>query len=469
MAIGDKVTFEQSNSTYDSPVESGKILVKTDERTLYIDDDSGKRIKIGADFQDRYENGVDRFSSPIPKKLYFDPTGTGHACFSNSNGKVSRLATTGMVMSMMPAGVILPYIGYEYEIEYGEYGEVKKVLNAPDGWAFCDGTVVYDVMQSDGGTEGHFMRLASVDADKVITSINGDSRIVLSANVSIPSYGEFSSDQEIGNQIYISTTVGEWKSMDFNYDTSEFVPSGLFDFSRVNGVYKWDRESISSDGLTENDESLISRTKEGIRNWTGKEIISVDTSDGKSATYYKYSETSSYVRWYKCFSDSSVYEYSYLYSKTSETGYDDGYGFTVYTSSGMTTSYGTAHVSKVISNLEYFSAIRIFTPDFRMRFPMGASDPSSETGKIFDATLPNITGTMNSPFGGSSSNAVNELLQGTGALYEDTAMGTRYSAGSASTTRRRLKFDASLSNPIYQDGATVRPPSFGVNWIIKIE
>ena len=99
--------------------------------------------------------------------------------------------------------------------------------------------------------------------------------------------------------------------------------------------------------------------------------------------------------------------------------------------------------------------------------PLG-TDNANLTGAILPATLPNITGTMNSPFGGGDSHAVNELLQGTGAIREDTATGTRYSAGSASTTRRRLKFDASLSNPIYQDGATVRPPSFGVNWIIKV-
>ena len=99
--------------------------------------------------------------------------------------------------------------------------------------------------------------------------------------------------------------------------------------------------------------------------------------------------------------------------------------------------------------------------------PLG-TDNANLTGAILPATLPNITGTMNSPFGGGDSHAVNELLQGTGAIREDTATGTRYSAGSASTTRRRLKFDASLSSPIYQDGATVRPPSFGVNWIIKV-
>lgn len=46
MAIGSKLLLEQSATTYDSPVEAGKLLVKTDEKALYVDADSGERVRI---------------------------------------------------------------------------------------------------------------------------------------------------------------------------------------------------------------------------------------------------------------------------------------------------------------------------------------------------------------------------------------------------------------------------------------
>ena len=107
--------------------------------------------------------------------------------------------------------------------------------------------------------------------------------------------------------------------------------------------------------------------------------------------------------------------------------------------------------------------------------PLG-TDNAKLTGAILPATLPNIKGTMSNPFAVSTSStstseAYNYRLHASanGPFRDVAGSASFYSRGSGTKAGySELEFDASKANPIYQDGATVRPPSFGVNWIIKI-
>ena len=88
-------------------------------------------------------------------------------------------------------------------------------------------------------------------------------------------------------------------------------------------------------------------------------------------------------------------------------------------------------------------------PDFRNRSIWGSSDA---TFGYQSAALPNITGT--------STKAVGVNASSDGAFITARSTGSTFQGGSHNF--KTLEFNASLSSPIYQTGATVTPPSLKV-------
>lgn len=99
---------------------------------------------------------------------------------------------------------------------------------------------------------------------------------------------------------------------------------------------------------------------------------------------------------------------------------------------------------------------KICLPDFRNRVPWGADDYG-----YLNAELPNIKGLQALTFGAVYSSSYDDS-----ALYSDSTV-ISAGAGGGTGSGNSLGFNASRSNSIYQDNATVRPPSFKVRWLCR--
>lgn len=93
-------------------------------------------------------------------------------------------------------------------------------------------------------------------------------------------------------------------------------------------------------------------------------------------------------------------------------------------------------------------------PNFTGKSLWGVS--SFGTGYL-GATLPNIKGS----FSGSSQAADETTTGASGAFYRD---GRKVEVSNSGEKDNYYRFDANRYNSIYQDGATVRPPSIEVRW-----
>ena len=85
--------------------------------------------------------------------------------------------------------------------------------------------------------------------------------------------------------------------------------------------------------------------------------------------------------------------------------------------------------------------------------------PSSESGKVIAAGLPNITGHIETRFRG-------QFYNGTGAFKLNTSIQDLCGNGSSSAYQK-ADFNASYSNSIYGNSTTVQPPSQTVHIVIK--
>ena len=119
-----------------------------------------------------------------------------------------------------------------------------------------------------------------------------------------------------------------------------------------------------------------------------------------------------------------------------------------------------ADLYKVIGNIygTVTDTSKFKLPDLRDRFVQGAN---GNLGTSKDAGLPNITGTFyhdtNAKVG----------LSGAFASYEST--GRQNLANDPPTNSGLITFDASKSNPIYNNSNTVQPPSVCLHFVIKAE
>lgn len=454
MAMGSKLILEQCDSTHESPVEPGKLLVRTDEGALYIDTDSGSRVRVGDVVH------ADSLAAVIPQdgKIYK----VDGVLYTLREGELKP------VSDPFPVGTILPYFGVKstFNFTYEDFLNSFE-LDIPSGWHLCDGSIFVDCTADPREGEelyfGHdynvysksnkLDRLWLFNNDTLVMCfyyyyypyLDSDGSYIKRYNIFVKperagylKTGDIADRSEYGLVYYKDYVSDEFK----NSDGDVSLPNKVSSLDMLNHTY----ESENSAKVSEIDETPFLILNEELYH-----LVSYN-----SDTIYRWKKDGASIYRYTRKSETTLNKSRPVCYTTTSLGTSDGKAKYCY----MRPFYPSAFAPKVI--------MRGYLPNLSGLMPLG-TDNANLTGSILPATLPNITGTMNNPFGGSSSNAVNELLQGTGALYEDTAMGTRYSAGSASTTRRRLKFDASLSNPIYQDGATVRPPSFGVNWIIKIE
>lgn len=453
MAIGSKLILEQCDSTHESPVESGKLLIRTDEGALYIDTDDGRRVRVGDVIQS------DSIDSIIPQdgKIYK----VGGRLYTTHYGSMK------LVSDSLPRGTVIPFFGIVEGDEPGSGADLADFtkmmhLECPEGWRFCDGSVWCDCTLEPGSGDNLFYGDSLHLKFNDLTYYSDDTLVLCYYYLFYPvkqDDGTYDWDAKGYCKVERIGYIKSGNSLemsDYPFVYEDYIISslkkgnsiGLFDRLESLDILDHSHESENSDAI-----SLIDETP----------FLIVDGD-----LYLLTSTLESVYKWKK---KTSSITSTYIYTKISETLFNESNPM-CYSNSSATTEYKAATYCFMRPFYPQanggFYVMRGYLPNLNGRTPIG-TQVTGDTGRLFEPTLPNITGTMNSPFGGSSSNAVNELLQGTGAIYEDTAMGTRYSAGSASTARRRLKFDASLSNPIYQDGATVRPPSFGVNWIIKIE
>lgn len=453
MAITSKLILEQSDTTHDSPVEPGKILVRTDEGAIYVDTDAGERVRVGDLVQ------ADSLAAVIPQdgKIYK----VDGVLYTLRDGELKP------VSDPFPFGTILPYFGLREAYVNGNYdlADFTKMchLEAPPGWRLCDGSLWMDCTADPGEGDSEYF------GDAWHHTMDYYSLLLFSPDTTV-----FCGYYYFYPQMNSSGT--------YDYEVEEY-----FKPERIGYLKSGDDTEKSEYGLVYYD-YLIQDLRVGssggvgiVRKLSSMDILDHTYESENSAKVSAIDETPFLIlngELYRLVSYNSdtIYRWkkdggsTYRYTMKSETILNDTKPV-CYTTTSLSTSDGTA--TECFMRPLYpltsvgFYVMKGYLPNLSGLMPLG-TDNANLTGAMLPATLPNITGTMNSPFGGGDSHAVNELLQGTGAITEDTATGTRYSTGSASTARRRLKFDASLSSPIYQDGATVRPPSFGVNWIIKV-
>lgn len=96
-------------------------------------------------------------------------------------------------------------------------------------------------------------------------------------------------------------------------------------------------------------------------------------------------------------------------------------------------------------------------PDLRDRFVQGAN---GNLGTSKDAGLPNITGKF------YHDTNVKKTLEGAFSYTDGSSLNL---ANSATSTSGYVAFDASKSNPIYNNSDTVQPPSVCLHFVIKAE
>lgn len=97
-------------------------------------------------------------------------------------------------------------------------------------------------------------------------------------------------------------------------------------------------------------------------------------------------------------------------------------------------------------------------PDYRNRFLEGSSTPNT----VFEAGLPEITGTLNVSWrnNGSANGA-------TGAFTDRPYFGADWSSGSSAVHMHEYTLKASKSSSIYGRSSTVQPPAVTVRYFIK--
>ena len=472
MSLGSKLILEQKDSTVSTKVVPGKLVFLTDSRTLWLDTEEGKRIQIGDILYRLSFTEGDAFAAPLPKKFYHEGE---WLWFTDVDAVPHMLAYQDELDRRVPSGTVLPFIDLMHS------DRLNLGYPCPYGWIVCDGMTLYDPTQPAPSDSRYSMSFSGSPflcyggiLDSHIPDIAADTTVrVYSTYIRLPNLSP-SADVYglVDTEVCFKQTVR--LAMDEIYPEDGFVPAEMAQTEKFRNPTEVLAHADLADDMSD---SRITELNSLISTWRDRRLVALQNSKGYEVPYYLQYTSSSYIRWQRCFSSSEHYDSTYLYTIPAETKVcTDDERVQFYTNTGCSTAYGPGGglgcIREVFpafddGNVSERGTVFVAAPDFRGRFPMGVYS-QADLGRAFEPTLPNITGTMNNPFGGGDSHAVNELLQGTGAIYEDTATGTRYSAGSASTARRRLKFDASLSNPIYQDGATVRPPSFGVNWIIKV-
>ena len=482
MAITSKLILEQSDTTHDSPVEPGKILVRTDEGAIYVDTDAGERVRVGDILYRVSWTGGDAFVAPLPKKFYHEGK---LLWFTDVEAVPHQLAYQDEMDTRIPSGTVLPFIDLMHS------DRLNLGYPCPYGWIVCDGMTLYDPTRPAPDDSRYSMSFSGSPflcydgiLDSHIPDIAADTTVrVYSAYIRLPNLSP-SADVYglVDTEVCFKQTVR--LAIDGVYPDSGFVPAEMAQTEKFLNPTEVLAHADLADDMSD---SRITELNSLIASWRDKKLAAVLNSKGYEVPYYLQSTSSSYIRWQRCFSSSEHYDSTYLYTVPEETKVsenDERVQF--YTNTSCSTAYepggGLACIREVFppfdvggDNVSEAGTVYVAVPDFRGRFPMGVYS-QGDLGRVFEPALPNIRGTMSNPFAvsissTSASEAYNYRLRASsdGPFRDIPGSASYYSRGSATTAGySELEFDASKANPIYQDGATVRPPSFGVNWIIKV-
>lgn len=492
MALGSKLILEQSDSTHNSPVEPGKLRVLTDSKELWLDTDDGKRIPI-SDLLYRLSWGEgDAFVAPLPKKFYHCGA---DLYFSDVYAKPRQLAYQEELDQRVPRGTILPFIDFMNDSLEGRQ-------LCPDGWVVCNGMMLYDPTQPAPEYEtspypSQFAGKSILHYDGILEShipdIAADTTVdVYSSTVYLPNANPGPGEDAITEEWMYFKQTRRLASAGV-YPETGFVPEALEQSDKFIGPTGVLAHADLADDMSA-PEIVALNTQ--IATWRNRLLAELENAQGYRVAYYRYQEKTGYVTWKPCLSATAHYSASTLYTLPDETnmalnwdpndpngGWNPDALVHFYTNTSCTTPYaygeGLGDICEVLpspgryGHMSHVATVFVAAPDFRGHFPMGVY-AQEDLGRRFEPTLPNITGEMNNPFAinvnsTASSEYINKRLEATGAFMDTPgSFNNYYARGSNSTTYSRLGFDASRSNPIYQDGATVRPPSFGVHWIIKV-
>lgn len=483
MALGSKIILEQKDSTVPSAVVPGKLVFLTDSKTLWLDTEDGKRIQIGDILYRISLTEGDAFVAPLPKKFYHEGK---RLWFTDVEAVPHQLSYQDELDRRVPSGTVLPFIDLMHS------DRLNLGYPCPYGWLVCDGTTVYDPTQPAPDDSRYSMSFSGSPflcydgiLDSHIPDIAADTTVrVYSAYIRLPNLSPSADDYYglVDTEVFFKQTVR--MAIDGVYPDSGFVPAEIAQTEKFRNPTEVLPNADLADDMTD---SRITELNSLIANWRDKKLAAVLNSKGYEVPYYLQSTSSSYVKWQRCFSSSEHYDSTYLYTVPEETKVSENDELVqFYTNTGCSTAYepggGLACIREVFppfdadgDNVSERGTVFVAAPDFRGRFPMGVYS-QGDLGRVFDPTLPNIRGTMSNPFAVSTSStstseAYNYRLRASadGPFRDIPGSALYYSRGSATTAGySELEFDASKANPIYQDGATVRPPSFGVNWIIKV-
>lgn len=460
MAITSKLILEQSDTTHDSPVEPGKILVRTDEGALYVDTDAGERVRVGDLVQ------ADSLAAVIPQdgKIYK----VDGVLYTLQGDKLKP------VSDPFPVGTILPYFGVKSTFNFTFEDFLNSFdLDIPSGWHLCDGSIFVDCTADPRDGEelyfGHnynvysksnrLNRLFHFNNDTLIMcfyyyyypylNTEGIYKIRLDFFVKPERVGYLKTG-DIADRSEYGFVYRDYVSDEFKNSNGDItLPNKVSSLDMLNHVY----ESENSAKV-----SAIDKTPFLILNGELYRLVSYN-----SDTVYSWKKDGGST---------------YRYTMKSETILNDTKPV-CYTSTSLSTSDGTAErcYMRPFYPLAFApqTIMRGYLPNLSGLMPLG-TDNANLTGAILPATLPNIRGTMSNPFAVSISSTSDSELYNTRLCaspdgpFRDVRGAARYYSRGSSTKAAysELEFDASKANPIYQDGATVRPPSFGVNWIIKV-
>lgn len=477
MAIGNKLILEQSDSTHSSPIEPGKLLIKTDEGNLYIDTDNGQRVRVGGDVI-----RGDVPLAPIDGKLYYDD---GNFYYSYS-GKTKRLYTYDEALNWhntiagCPIGTILPWLASANVIYYEE-------ATPPSGWELCDGRSVVDrtldpdIQNGDsvffGDRHSGLLNAYIACGDSsvycapyIIFSINQES------DGSYTDYPDSGNDADLPEFLRLDRVRYLYTGNEADHDESL---GGYVQYTMAKpGYYAVGNFKLSDYNML--DESKAAANAAALERFNPNAKPFFITDDGSEA-YELYRTDNSYMWWRKVNSSSSRYVYTPVLPKRNRD-YFWRNPVPYHSSSNLSASskVGEASIMVHMKVVEYngggLTWLSVKTPDLRNYGLWGASSVL-ENGQMLSPVLPNIKGEMNNPFAvqttsTSSSELTNYRLGAIGS-FEDRKENIEqnssyYSRGSASANFSRIGFDASKSNPIYQDGNLVRPNSYGVNFIMRV-
>lgn len=459
MAITSKLILEQSDTTHDSPVEPGKILVRTDEGALYVDTDAGERVRVGDLVQ------ADSLAAVIPQdgKIYK----VDGVLYTLRDGELKP------VSDPFPVGTILPYFGVKSTFNFTFEDFLNSFdLDIPSGWHLCDGSIFVDCTADPREGEelyfGHNYNVYS-KSNKLnrLWLFNNDTLLMCFYYYYYP-YLKSDGNYGIKNNIFVKP------------ERAGYLKTGnIADRSEYGFVY---RDYVSDEFKNSNGDITLPNKVSSL------DMLNHVYESENSAKVSEINETPFLIlneklyRLYSYYSD-TVYCWKndvsgFCYTKKSETTLNKSRPV-CYTTSSLSTSAGTAKYCymRPFYPLAFAPEVimRGYLPNLSGLMPLG-TDNAKLTGAILPATLPNIRGTMSNPFAVNISSTSDSELYNTrlrasaDGPFRDVRGAARYYSRGSSTNAAysELEFDASKANPIYQDGATVRPPSFGVNWIIKV-